>query len=211
MSNAYFGKEYDNKEIEYAVKTANIEYKKLFKRDLVNEVSAELARGRVVGWMQGRFEWGPRALGNRSILADPRNPKMKDIINSKVKFREAFRPFAPSVLSEHAERIFSLDKSHQPLRYMLYVVPVRPSWRSKVPAITHADGSSRPQIIERITNPLYHELISAFYKRTGVPLLLNTSFNLKGEPIVASPADAVSTFLNSGIDILVMGNYLCTK
>lgn len=185
---------------------------------LIDYVSDQLIKGKVVGWMQGRFEWGPRALGARSILADARNPKMKDIINSKVKFREAFRPFAPSVLAEFADKVFDLSTTHNsqltthyPLRFMLYVVPVKKEWRKIVPAITHADNTARPQLIFKEENPLYHKLVTAFHKKTGVPLLLNTSFNLKGEPIVASPADAYSTFQRSGIDILVMGNFVCEK
>ena len=157
---------------------------------------------------------------------------MKNIINAKVKFREAFRPFAPSVLAEKATEVFDLSalkhlgrwrsndfdssevkelENHLPLRFMLYVVPVRPFWRKKVPAVTHADNTARPQLVYKDSNPLFYSLISAFHKKTGVPLILNTSFNLKGEPIVASPEDAYSTFKRSGIDILVMGNFVCEK
>jgi carbamoyltransferase len=139
---------------------------------------------------------------------------MKDIINSKVKFREAFRPFAPSVLEDRAQLVFELPKSpdtHLPLRFMLYVLPVQKAWQKKVPAINHADNTARPQLVYKNSNSLYYNLIHSFYKKTGVPLILNTSFNLKGEPIVSSPADAYSTFMRSGIDILVMGNFVVEK
>ncbi|KKS97764.1 MAG: hypothetical protein UV73_C0005G0041 [Candidatus Gottesmanbacteria bacterium GW2011_GWA2_43_14] len=240
MNHAYLGQAYSNREIEQFLHIAGgglkrsgshdsreVKVIKLSNNKLIDYCAEQIMKGKVIGWFRGRFEWGPRALGNRSILADPRNPKMKDIINSKVKFREAFRPFAPSVLSDQAGNVFDLrllgggigqwpnDSSqvakHFPLRFMLYVVPVKPDWRKKVPAITHADNTARPQLVYKNTNPDFHSLISAFYKKTGVPLLLNTSFNLKGEPIVASPADAYSTFKRSGIDILVMSNFVCEK
>lgn len=197
-----------------------VKISKLSDAKLIDFISTQITKGKVIGWFQGRFEWGPRALGHRSILADPRNPKIKDIINAKVKFREAFRPFAPSVLADQANKIFDLSitndqrlttKDHFPLRFMLYVVPVKKDWQKKVPAINHADNTARPQLVYKEENPLYYKLIHAFYKKTGVPLLLNTSFNLKGEPIVTSPQDAYSTFMRSGIDILVMGNYVCEK
>ena len=214
LTHAYWGESYTNREIETFLKGQKADYMFLKKNQLIDMVSTEIQSGKVVGWMQDKFEWGARALGARSILADARNPKMKDIVNSKVKFREAFRPFAPSVLSEKASDIFDLPhnyREHQPLRYMLYVVPVKRIWQKKVPAITHADYSARPQLVDIKTNPLYYQLIKRFYQKTGVPLILNTSFNLKGEPIVATPADAYSTFMRSGIDILVMGNFVCKK
>lgn len=220
QNTAYFGQQFDNLTIEKFLNENSIKYKKLSDDKLIDYVSTQITKGKVIGWFQGRFEWGPRALGHRSILADPRNPKMKDIINAKVKFRESFRPFAPSVLADQANKIFDLSitndqrlttKDHLPLRFMLYVVPVKPDWRKKVPAINHADNTARPQLVYKQENPLYYSLIEAFYKKTGVPLILNTSFNLKGEPIVSSPQDAYSTFMRSGIDILVMGNYICEK
>ncbi len=218
LTSAYLGEQFSNQTIKRFLKEKNIKYQMLSEEKLIKYISEKIAKGKVIGWMQKRLEWGPRALGNRSILADPRNPKMKEIINAKVKFREAFRPFAPSVLSEYASEVFDLPTAnHQllaanfPLRFMLYVVPVKKSWRKKVPAITHVDNTARPQIVFCQDNPLYHKLISSFYQLTGVPLLLNTSFNLKGEPIVNSPSDAYSTFLRSGIDILVMGNCICEK
>lgn len=244
LDSAYLGQQFHNEAIEQFLKKENIKYKKLTDDQLVNYTADKISQGKVIGWMQGRFEWGPRALGARSILADARRADMKEIINAKVKFREAFRPFAPSVLAEYADKVFDLNifakqdnktprgwqadpepvegeamtppmvkesEKHYPLRFMLYIVPVRKEWRQKVPAINHADNTARPQLVYKDTHPLYYKLLTAFYKKTAVPLLLNTSFNLKGEPIVSSSADAYSTFIRSGIDILVMGNYVCGK
>jgi len=152
-------------------------------------------------------------LGNRSILADARRPEMKDIVNTKIKFREPYRPFAPSVLAERAEDFFEMPnaKNHYPARFMLYVVPVKEKKRDVIPAITHVDGTARPQLVFKETSPLYWKLIDRFYQKTGVPLLLNTSFNLKGEPIVSSPQDAIDTFARSEIDILVLENFVIRK
>lgn len=213
MTHAYFGQQFNNLAIEQFLDKLKVKYQKLTNDKLVDFVADEIIKSKVVGWLQGRFEWGPRALGARSILADPRNPKMKDIINAKVKFREAFRPFAPSVIADKAHLVFDLPTTykHFPLRFMLYVIPVKKDWRKKVPAINHADNTARPQLVYGDENPLYYQLLKTFYQKTGVPLLLNTSFNLKGEPIVNSPHDAYSTFLRSGIDILVMGNFICLK
>jgi len=210
LDSPLLGQEFDNSEIEQFLKDKNVRYQKLSNSKLLDYCVDKIIQGKVVGWFQGRFEWGPRALGARSILADPRNPKMKDIINAKVKFREAFRPFAPSVLGDYADEVYDLPKNyenHYPLRFMLYVVPVKSSWRNKVPAITHVDSTSRPHLVFD-KNSLYYKLIKTFFQKTGIPLLLNTSFNLRGEPIVATPADAYSTFIRSGIDVLVLGNYL---
>lgn len=180
---------------------------------LLDRVVQALLRGEVVGWHQGRFEWGPRALGNRSILADARRADMKDIVNTKIKFREPYRPFAPSVLAEATERYFDLANASRnwPARFMLLVVPVRPEHHATLPAITHVDGSGRLQTVFRETNPLYYSLIERFGQATGVPVVLNTSFNLKGEPIVTSPANAYSTFSKSDMDLLVLGNVLVRK
>lgn len=213
-NHSYHGASYENDYIKSYLTKEKIPHVFMNDKQLTDTISRQITRGKVIGWIQGRFEWGPRALGNRSILGDPRNPNMKDIINVKVKFRERFRPFAPSVLSERAHLAFSLPENspdHLPLRYMLYVIPVKPVWRKKIPAITHADNTARVQLVDKETNPFYHALIRSFYEKTGVPMLLNTSFNLKGEPIVNSPADAYSTFNRSGIDTLVMGNYVCEK
>ena len=180
---------------------------------LIRHVVTYLQKGNVVGWMQGRFEWGPRALGNRSILADPRRAEMKDIVNRKIKFREPFRPFAPSVLSDRMAEYFELQEGGlgYPPRFMLLVPPVREEKRSKIPAVTHVDGTGRLQGVVKETNPLYYRLIERFSEETGVPVVLNTSFNLKGEPIVANPADAYSTFIRSGMDLLVIGSFVVEK
>ena len=180
---------------------------------LLEKIAQEISAGKVIGWFHGRFEWGPRALGARSILADPRRADMKDIVNTKIKFREPYRPFAPSVLAERAEEIFEMPgaENHLPGRFMLYVVNVREDKKRVVPAITHVDGTARPQLVFKDFSPRYHKLIDKFYKLSGVPLVLNTSFNLKGEPIVNSPADAYSTFMRSGIDILVLENFVINK
>jgi len=168
--------------------------------------------GKVVGWLQDRFEWGPRALGNRSILADPRRPEMKEVVNSKIKFREPFRPFAPAVLAGACEQYFDLPEpdGQLPARFMLLVVPVHQAVQGVIPAVNHM-GTARIQTVYQDDNPLFYKLIQAFGDATGVPVLLNTSFNLRGEPIVNTPGEALSTFANSGIDSLVMGNFIVDK
>jgi len=214
MEHAYWGQAYGGAPVRSAVAQCGLRAEQIGDEErLVERVVDALDQGRVIGWFQGRFEWGPRALGNRSILADPRRADMKDIVNTKIKFREPYRPFAPSVLVDDAERFFDLPdaKRHYPARFMLYVVPVKDGARDKLPAITHVDGSARLQTVERELNPRYHRLIEAFGQLTGVPVLLNTSFNLKGEPIVASPADALSTFVRSGMDLLVLDDWIVQK
>jgi carbamoyltransferase len=178
---------------------------------LLERVVDLLQVGKVVGWVQGRFEWGPRALGHRSILADPRRAEMKDIVNVKIKFREPFRPFAPSVVAEKVGDYFALPEParHFPARYMLYVVPV--TQPQVLPAITHADGTGRLQVVTRETNPRYHRLLEQFGEATGVPVLLNTSFNLRGEPIVNTPTDAFRTYRASDMDALVLDNWVVLK
>ena len=180
-------------------------YQEYSRQDLLRTVANHIAERQVVGWFQGRSEWGPRALGNRSILADPRDPTMKDIVNEKVKKREMFRPFAPTVLLEKTSEYFDIDC---PSPYMLLIAQVK---KPNVPAITHVDGTARLQTIAREDNALYYDLINEFYKMTGVPLVLNTSFNMAGEPIVCSPQDAFKTFMNTQIDILAMGNFVLAK
>lgn len=214
MNHAYWGEEESEKDVGAFLKGENISYR-LAKNNglLAEEIAEKIAKGKVVGWVQGRFEWGPRALGNRSILADPRTSKMKNLVNKKIKFREAFRPFAPSVIKEKAWQYFDLPqrKLYLPLKYMLYVVPVRKDKRRELGAITHVDGTARPQVVEKDVNPLYHNLISQFGKKTGLSVILNTSFNLKGEPIVNTSYEAFSTFKRSGLDILVVGNKIIEK
>ena len=181
--------------------------------DLVKMVADKLSRGQVGGWVRGRAEFGPRALGNRSILADPSRPEMKDTVNAKIKFRELFRPFAPSALDFYAFEAFEIGslKLNDPLEYMLQVVKVKADYQAKLPAITHIDGTARLQVVTKKRNPDYYSLIRAFGDLTGVYCLLNTSFNLKGEPIVNTHIDAYKTFLNCGLDFLVCENTLITK
>ncbi|HEY2109811.1 MAG TPA: carbamoyltransferase C-terminal domain-containing protein, partial [Candidatus Acidoferrales bacterium] len=167
-----------------------------------------LANGKILGWVQGRMEFGPRALGARSILADPRDPEMNAKVNNAVKFREWWRPFAPSMLAEVAgEYIESATDSP----FMILTAQVKPEKRSVIPSVTHVDGSARPQTVERDVNPLYWRLIREFGNRTGVPVVMNTSFNLRGEPIVSTPTDAVRTFFSSGMDALVIGSFVVEK
>ena len=201
-------------------------YERFETAALLERVAALLASGAVVGWMQGRMEFGPRALGNRSILADPRNPAMQRDLNLKIKFRESFRPFAPAVLRERVQDHFELDRASP---YMLLVAPVRhaeagPSLaggtdglerlravRTPLPAITHVDRSARIQTVDRDVNPRFHALIDAFGRKTGVPVLVNTSFNVRGEPIVCTPADAYQCFMSTAIDALVIGTCLLQR
>ncbi len=174
---------------------------------LCEAVAEEIADGRVVGWFQGRMEFGPRALGARSILCDPRRADMRDIINARVKLRESFRPFAPSVLREHMADWFEADDD---VPFMMKVYPIRPERREEIPAVTHVDGTGRPQTVTREQNPLYYRLISAFHRRTGVPLVLNTSFN-ENEPIVNRPEEALDCFLRTDMDVLVLGERVVRK
>jgi len=214
MDHAYWGRAYNSGEIQAFLRESNIPYRQIENDgELLDTVVERLVQGKVIGWSQGRFEWGPRALGNRSILADPGNPEMKDIVNAKIKFREPYRPFAPSVLAEQAECYFELPDAarHYPARYMLYVVPVKESKQSVLPAITHVDGTARLQTVFREQNPRYYELIRRFGQASGVPVVLNTSFNLKGEPIVNTPANAFNTFSKSEMDCLVLENFLVEK
>jgi len=214
MEHAYWGEAHGAAAVAEAVKKAGLPAtRELDEPALVSRVADLLAAGQVVGWVHGRFEFGPRALGNRSILADPRRAEMKDIVNTKIKFREPYRPFAPSVPVEHAARYFDLvDPERQlPARFMLLVTPVRPEAREIIPAVTHVDGSARLQTVVEDTNPRYHRLLSTFGEATGVPVLLNTSFNLRGEPIVNTPAEALTTFRRSGMDALVLDRTIVFK
>lgn len=214
MEHAYWGQEHSPEDAERFLRENDIPFTLIEDDDrLIERVTDELQGGKVIGWHQGRFEWGPRALGNRSILADPRRTDMKDIVNVKIKFREPFRPFAPSILVEKAGEYFSMDEpeKHYPARFMLYVTDVNEDKREVLPAITHVDGTGRLQTVRRELNPKYYRLIESFGEATGVPVLLNTSFNLKGEPIVNTPEEAFNSFNKSGMDVLVLGNYLVDK
>jgi carbamoyltransferase len=174
---------------------------------LVAETARAIARGEVVGWYQGRSEWGPRALGNRSILADPRRADMKEVLNAKIKRRESFRPFAPSVLEERTGEWFTID---YPDPFMLKVYPIRPERRAQVPAVTHVDGTGRLQTVSTRNNPRYHRLIERFEDETGVPMVLNTSFN-ENEPIVNTPAEALACFLRTRMDRIVLGDVVLRR
>jgi carbamoyltransferase len=212
MSDAYWGAEYGESEIEAALAGAGAVSERVDDQDeLSRRIARELADGKIVGWFQGRFEWGPRALGNRSILADPRDPAMKAVVNARIKYREPFRPFAPAILREHAGEFVSPGYvEQQPSSFMLMVLPVLDGAHERIAATVHG-GSVRIQTVDAETNDRFARLIGAFHEETGVPGVLNTSFNLKGEPIVASPRDALSTFNRSGIDTLVLGDHVIAK
>jgi carbamoyltransferase len=214
MDHAYWGQSHGSDAIRSAAETSGFRWIECADTaDVIDRAVELLVRKKVVGWMQGAFEWGPRALGNRSILADPRAAAMKDVVNVKIKFREPYRPFAPSVPVEDASTYFDLAEParHLAARFMLLVTPVRDEAREHLQAITHVDGSARLQTVTADTNPRYHGLIRAFGAATGVPVLLNTSFNLRGEPIVNTPEEAVSTFRRSEMDALVIDRVLLTK
>lgn len=207
MQNAYLGPEYSKDEIKNFLIEKGITYTELTTEELLRKTAEILSKKRVVGWFQGRMEWGPRALGNRSILADPRDKEMKDIVNLKIKFRESFRPFAPTVLLDKASEYFDLDCQSP---YMLLVAQVKENKRV-IPAVTHVDGSARLQTISREDNALYYDLINEFYRITGVPVVINTSFNVRGEPIVCTPQDAYTCFMRTNMDDLVLGNFMLQK
>ncbi|MGB8674430.1 MAG: carbamoyltransferase C-terminal domain-containing protein, partial [Candidatus Acidiferrales bacterium] len=206
MRHAFLGPESSDAEIETALRTYKIRHQRV--SDPAGTAAELLAAGKILGWFQGRMEFGPRALGGRSILADPRDPEMTAKVNNAVKFREWWRPFAPSLLAECASDYI---ESATDSPFMILTAQVRPEKRSVIPAVTHADGSARPQTVERDINPLYWRLIYEFGMHTGVPVIMNTSFNLRGEPIVCTPADAIRTFFSSGMDALAIGNFLVEK
>jgi carbamoyltransferase len=228
MQGSYLGPAFSDAEIQAALDAAGAVYTKLPTEALIERTAALLAAEKVVGWVQGRMEFGPRALGARSILGDPRSPRMQSVMNLKIKYRESFRPFAPSVLREHVAEWFELDVDSP---YMLLVAPVRREHRiamtpeqqrlfgieklnvprSTIPAVTHVDYSARIQTVHRETNPLYHALLTRFYALTGCPVLVNTSFNVRGEPIVCTPADAYRCFRRTEMDALVVGSFLLEK
>jgi carbamoyltransferase len=208
VENPYLGPAFSEAEMRSALDGRGVGHRQV---DDVEVVAARLlSEGKIVGWFQGAMEMGPRALGNRSLLADPRNPEVREILNTKVKHRENFRPFAPSVLAEEADRWFDIRKAVHASDYMLMAYPAKKERRTRIPAVVHEDGTSRIQTVKKEMNPRFHRLISEFGRLTGVPLLLNTSFN-DSEPIVCTPGDAVNTFLKTGIDCLVLGNYLASK
>ncbi|MDP2632296.1 MAG: carbamoyltransferase [Candidatus Curtissbacteria bacterium] len=214
QDNCYFGAEFSESEIEKFLKSKKVKYQKITSEDkLTDFLAGEIADGKVIGFYHGRAEWGPRALGSRSIIADPRREEMKEVVNTKIKFREPYRPFAPVVIVEKAKDYFELGNlEHQYLtNFMLGVFPVKRAMRKVIPAVTHVDGSGRLQIISRKQNARYYDLINKFGNKTGVYVLMNTSFNLKGEPIVNSPENAFNTFSKSGLDILALERYIVRK
>ena len=227
MNGSFLGPSYKNKDICIELKNLNANFKQYNDNDIVNIVAEELSKGKAIGWMQGRMEFGPRALGSRSIIADPRSPFMQKQLNLKIKYRESFRPFAPSILIEDIEDWFD-DIQDSP--YMLLVSKIKKEKRtlsenpkelfginkineirSAVPAITHVDMTARIQTVHFETNQMYHNLISKFKEITGCPILVNTSFNVRGEPIVCSPKDAFKCFMGTKLDILVIGDCLLYK
>src|SRR5574341_887655 len=214
MENAYYGQEYPAGEIKKFLDDKGVKYELVENEDkLLDRTVETIVKGGVVGWYQGRFEWGPRALGSRSILADPRRAEMKEIVNTKIKFREPFRPFAPVVMEERAPEFFQMGKyqgQHAP-RFMLVVRPIPENKQDKIPAVTHVNGGGRLQSVRRGDHPWYYGLLERFGQATGVPVLLNTSYNLRGEPIVTTPANAYNTFSKGALELLVMGNFMIYK
>ena len=210
MEHAYTGRTYGEHEIVRALQKplVRIQIKAVRSDDICRDTAKLLADQKVIGWFQDRSEFGPRALGNRSLLADPREARMKDILNSRVKHRQAFRPFAPIVLAERMQDIFEGEEDSP---FMLIAKPVRPEWREKIPGIVHVDGTARVQTVREATNPKLYRLLKEFDRLTGVPVLINTSFNVKGEPIVETPQDAMICFLTTGVDHLVLQDTLVSK
>ena len=228
MGGAYLGPEFDNGSIELFLTNNGYSFKEMEDEELFGRVADLIADEKVIGWFRGRMEFGPRALGARSIIGDARSPKMQEKMNRKIKFRESFRPFAPSVMKEYVSDYFEIDRQSP---YMLLVAKVKEGKRiqmtdaqkelfgldklnvvrSELPAITHVDYSARIQSVDKKTNPAYHQLISTFHQKSGCPVIINTSFNVRGEPIVCSPEDAYRCFMRTDMDYLVMGNYLLDK
>jgi carbamoyltransferase len=207
MNHAYLGPEFSEAQIAADLNTAGVKYQKLEREPLLDTVSGEMVQGNVVGWFQGRMEWGPRALGNRSIVAHPGLPNMKDVLNARIKHREWFRPFAPAILAEAQSEYFEHD---HPSPYMLHVYKIRPEKRKYLCAVNHVDDTGRLQTVTRDENPLYYDLIQAFGKKTGVPVILNTSFN-ENEPIVCTPKEAIDCFQRTKMDVLAIGPFVARK
>lgn len=213
QDNAYLGPSFTEEDIKAFLTSSGITYTTFTSdKELLDQTAELLHKNKVVGWFQLGMEWGPRALGARSILANPINPKAKELLNEKVKHRERFRPFAPVICADDAEKYFSVDNPlPEPTDYMLMVYPILQKWHHKIPSVTHADGSGRLQTVRRHQNPLYYDLIKRFGKISGIPILINTSFNIRGEPIVCSPHDAYKCMMGTGIDYLVLGRFLIKR
>src|SRR3989338_204795 len=213
FNNAYLGPEFSTDEIRKFLEENKIKYSE-FKneKELVEKTSKMIHENQIIGWFQGRMEWGPRALGSRSILSNATDPKMQEILNLKVKHSEKFRPFAPVVCEEDAQKYFECDDPiPEPTDFMLMVYPIKKEWRTKIPAVTHVDGSGRLQTIRKFQNPIYYAVIKEFGKLSGIPILINTSFNIRGEPIVCSPFDAYKCMMGTGIDCLVVDKFLIKR
>lgn len=206
FEHVFWGPSFDEEDIEKSIKRLDLKYER--NDDIAGVASELIAKGKIVGWFQGRMELGPRALGNRSLLADPRDMKMKDIVNLKVKHREPWRPFAPTMLAEAADDYF---ENPYPSPFMILAFRVKPERVKEIPAVLHVDGTTRPQTLERRIHPLYYDLIKEFERLTGIPMVLNTSFNDHGEPIVCTPQEAINDFLKTGMNYLVLGNFLLRK
>ena len=207
MNNSYWGPDFSNERCRTALDAAGLKYETLADEVLLPKLAKMISEGAIIGWFNGRSEWGPRALGARSFLADPRRADMRQVLNDKVKLREWFRPLAPSMLEEYGKEIFGVEH-HDP--FMITVIQVAEEWKKKIPAVVHVDGTARPQMVNKEVNPRYWNLINEFRKLTGIPLLLNTSFNIQ-EPIVCTPEDAINTFGNANFDALVLENNLVLR
>jgi carbamoyltransferase len=210
MKSAYLGPSYFTEDVQKFLDGKNIVYKKFKDNEMLIKLTAKLLfESNVIGWFQGRMEWGPRALGSRSILSNAANPKMKDILNLKVKHREKFRPFAPVISQEEVHNYFEIDKDSEP--FMLFVYPFKENVKNLVPSVVHVDGSGRVQTTSDTENHLYYSVIKEFEKLSKVPILVNTSFNIRGEPIVLTPEDAYRCMMGTGIDYLVMDKFLIKR
>ena len=207
LKNAYLGPEFSDSRIQSALRNAGLESQKVDRTTLLNSAAEQIAAGKVVGWFQGRMEWGPRALGNRSIVAHPGLPNMKDVLNARIKHREWFRPFAPSIMADYQHEYFEHD---HPSPFMLHVYKIRPEKRKALSAVNHVDDTGRLQSVTREENPLYYDLISVFHRKTGIPVILNTSFN-ENEPIVCTPEEAIDCFQRTRMDVLAIGSHVVTK
>ena len=225
MKGSYLGPNFDNKTIRKTLNNLGAVFKQFVNKDMIKFVASKISKGQAIGWFQGRMEFGPRALGARSILADPRNNKIQSELNLKIKFRESFRPFAPSVLEHHCKNWFNLNQSSP---YMLVVSEVNTNKlikqkskqkslssinnkRSVIPGVTHIDNTARVQTVNKNTNKKFYELIEEFYNLTKTPILINTSFNIRGEPIVCTPKDAFKCFMGTDLDLLIIENFVLEK
>jgi len=207
LKSAYLGPEFSESHIQSFLQNVGLQYEKLDRTALLDTVSEQIALGNVVGWFQGRMEWGPRALGNRSIVAHPGLPNMKDVLNARIKHREWFRPFAPSIMADYQHEYFEHD---HPSPFMLHVYKIRPEKRAVLCAVNHVDDTGRLQSVTREENSLYYDLIAAFHRKTGIPVILNTSFN-ENEPIVCTPEEAIDCFKRTRMDVLAIGPFVVVK